>query len=58
MTAVSQFEKKNSPEKVVKHLQGFKLMLKHERENDAISAESYQHLYDSADYLMQKWQES
>lgn len=57
LAAVSHFEEQDAPNKVVKHLQGFKQLLKHQREKDKISADAYQYLFDGADYLMQKWQE-
>lgn len=55
LTAVSQYEKKDLTKKVVKHMEGFKLMLNQQRKNDLISEKTYQTLKKDADYLIEKW---
>lgn len=56
LTAVDHFETEESAEKVVKHVEGFKRLLDHQRENALISERAYNILKDNADDLIQKWQ--
>lgn len=56
LTAVSQFEKTNKADKVVKHLKGFKKLLDHQKNNDLISDKAYNQLTNDADSLIEKWQ--
>ncbi|WP_099159094.1 serine hydrolase domain-containing protein [Virgibacillus ndiopensis] len=56
LTAVNQFEKRNMPEKVLKHMDGFKLMLNQKIEDGLIRDEIYKTLTRDADYLIGKWQ--
>lgn len=56
LTAVSQYEQNELPEKVIKHLEGFKLLLDHQRKNELINDKTYQTLKRDADYLIEKWQ--
>lgn len=56
LNAVSQYEEKDQAEKVVKHMNGFKLLLDHQREDKLISVEAYETLKTDAAYLIEKWQ--
>lgn len=55
LTAVSQYEKTEADEKVNKHLESFKQLLNHQRENDIINQETYQTLLRDTEYLIEKW---
>lgn len=50
LTAVSHYEDQAAAEKVVKHMEGFKTLLNHQREN--MSQDAYETLEADADYLM------
>ena len=56
LTAVNQYEKTESDEKVIKHMESFKRLLDHQLEDDLISEDVYETLKTSADYLIDKWQ--
>lgn len=56
LTTVSLYEKTGSAEKVVKHLENFKILLDRQKDNQLISDEAYQALKQAADTLEQKWQ--
>ncbi|MBY7144401.1 beta-N-acetylglucosaminidase domain-containing protein [Virgibacillus sp. NKC19-3] len=56
LTAVSQYEKREASEKVVKHMEGFKQLLDQQREEELISEDAYDVLNDEADNLIQQWQ--
>ncbi|WP_433958370.1 Xaa-Pro dipeptidyl-peptidase [Cytobacillus horneckiae] len=56
LTSVAQFEKQNSPAKVIKHLQSFYTLLEHQSANKLITKEVYQVLKADTDYLIAKWQ--
>lgn len=58
LTAVSHYEEKELADKVVKHMESFKLLLDHQRENGLIAEEAYHTLKASAHYLIEKWQKS
>ncbi|MFJ7933389.1 sialidase domain-containing protein [Sporosarcina sp. NPDC096371] len=55
LTAVSQYEKQQAAEKVVKHMQSFKLLLDQQLANQLISDKAYQALKADADAIIQKW---
>ncbi|MCJ7842141.1 discoidin domain-containing protein [Lederbergia sp. NSJ-179] len=56
LTAVQRFEEKDSVEKVVKHLNGFKQLLRHQRDDELISENAYNSLLADADFLIEKYQ--
>jgi len=56
LTAVSHYEESGKSEKVVKHMEGFKLLLDHQKENELVSKEAYDKLKANADDLIKKWQ--
>lgn len=56
LIAVDHFEKKEEAEKVVKHMNGFKALIKHQKENALISEKAYNTLKMNADDLIAKWQ--
>ncbi|ASK64334.1 endo-alpha-N-acetylgalactosaminidase [Virgibacillus phasianinus] len=56
LTAVERFEQKEEAEKVVKHLNGFKLLLDHQKEKGLITDEAYDGLISGTNSLIAKWQ--
>ena len=56
LTAVSHYEGKAQSEKVLKHMQSFKQLLRHQKANDWISEEAYDVLKADADSLIARWQ--
>ena len=56
LTAVSQYEKKESAEKVVKHMEGFKLLLDQQLKDELISERAFNSLKEDADALIKQWQ--
>lgn len=55
LTAVAQYEKQGSAEKVVKHMQSFKLLLDQQVEHKLISDKAYNALQADTDALIKKW---
>src|SRR5699024_5573868 len=55
LEAVSHYENTDQGNKVLKHMEGFKTLLEHQRNGELISEETYQTLYDNAEYLMGTW---
>lgn len=56
LTAVHRFEEKNNAEKVLKHMEGFTLLLNEQKDNGMIDEDTYQTLNTDAAYLIGKWQ--
>ncbi|MBT2215497.1 hypothetical protein KK120_06635 [Virgibacillus dakarensis] len=56
LAAIGQFEKQGSSEKVVKHLNGFKQLLNHQKENELISRRTFEILTFYADDLIDRWE--
>ena len=54
LAAVDRFEKKGAADKVVKHLNGFKQLLNHQRENELISENASNVLQMFADRLIEQ----
>lgn len=55
LTAVGQYEKKGSADKVVKHMEGFKRLLDHQLQDRLISEKAYNSLKKDADTLIKQW---
>lgn len=55
MTAVEQYEKKQLSEKVIKHMESFKLLLNQQKQKELLSDKAYQALKGQANALIQKW---
>lgn len=55
LTAVSQYEKQEAADKVVKHMESFKLLLDHQFKNKLLSEDAYEQLEESAVLLVEKW---
>jgi len=53
LSAVSHYEGQDAADKIVKHMEGFKNLLEHQREN--MSQDAYKTLKTDADYLINKW---
>lgn len=56
LTAVSRFEKKEKPEKVVKHMKSFTQLLDRQKNEELISEKAYHFLKVNAETLIRKWQ--
>ncbi|MCM3110858.1 M60 family metallopeptidase [Lederbergia lenta] len=56
LTAVSHYEEQGADEKLVKHMEGFKLLLDQQKEKELISERAYKRLKADADLLLMKWQ--
>lgn len=55
LTALERYEKQENSEKMVKHLEGYKLLLDHQRENDLIENEAYNRLNSDTNMLLDRW---
>lgn len=56
LTAVGQFEKQGTNEKVVKHMNGFKTLLNKQLENGLISEDAANALHDYVDFVIAEWE--
>lgn len=56
LTAVARYEKQAAAEKVVKHLESFKVLLDYQLDNQLMTEKAYKALQASTDELIQKWQ--
>ncbi|MCJ7842891.1 carbohydrate-binding protein [Lederbergia sp. NSJ-179] len=56
LTAVGQFEKKGTAEKVIKHMESFKQLLDYQLKNERISKELYAILTATTNSLVEKWE--
>lgn len=56
LTAVERFENQEAAEKVVNHMNSFKLLLDHQKDNEFISENAYHTLQAEADALIAKWE--
>lgn len=56
LTAVAIYEEKKLAEKVVKHMESFKMLLDYQKENELISEKAYNYLKESSENLIRKWQ--
>ncbi len=57
LTAVGHYEGTEEAGKVVKHMEGFKLLLNHQRDSQLISEKAFHTLERKADALIEKWEE-
>ncbi|WP_176448166.1 glycoside hydrolase family 3 protein [Lentibacillus sp. CBA3610] len=56
LTAVSHYENQGNGDKVVRHMEGFKELLNHQRDNNLITSAAFNSLEIHADALIGKWQ--
>lgn len=56
LTAVNMYEEKGLSEKVVKHMENFKLLLDYQKEKELISKEAYNILKENSNSLIKMWQ--
>ncbi|MBB6449580.1 N-acyl-D-aspartate/D-glutamate deacylase [Geomicrobium halophilum] len=56
LTAVSHYEYQEEAEKVVQHMEGFKDLLNHQKDNALISDEAFDILSSQGENLIEKWQ--
>ena len=52
LTALSRYGEKDLPDKVVKHLKGYRLLLEHQKENGLVSETAFSVLRNDADWLI------
>lgn len=55
ITAVERFEEQQKGDKVVKHMEGFKKLIKLQRKNNQISNEAHLVLKSDANYIIDEW---
>lgn len=55
LTSVSHYEENDSAEKVIKHMETFKQLLDHQKDNAMISDKAYSYLVTEADHLIETW---
>lgn len=55
MTAVELYEKQGNADKIVKHMNGFEVLLEHQKNDEVISGKAYQILQSYAVELVDKW---
>lgn len=55
LKSVSHYENKKSADKVVKHLEGFKVLLDYHKEQGLIDEDAYELFNKHADHLIEKW---
>lgn len=58
LTAISHYEKKESTDKVLKHMVGLQELLQHQKEIGTISEKAYNYLNVDADRLIEHWTEN
>lgn len=56
ISAVDQFEKLNAADKVIKHMETFKLILNQQKESGFISDEAFNNLTTYATFVIDKWE--
>lgn len=56
LAAVEQFEKKDQQEKVLKHMETFKILLEKEKEQELITKDAHNKLVNESDILIKKWE--
>src|SRR5699024_9127315 len=52
LAAVGHYEKQENAAKIVKHMNGFKNLLNYQKDNELISEEAYEALYDASDSVI------
>ena len=58
LIAVGQYENQENGDKVVRHMEGFKILLNHQLDHNLISLEAFNSLQTHADDLIGKWQQN
>lgn len=56
LTAVHHYAEQGNAKKVIKHLNGFKVLLDHQKNNQQITVEAYHAFKADTDYLIKKWE--
>ncbi|MFA1822499.1 hypothetical protein ACDX78_20445 [Virgibacillus oceani] len=56
LTAVEQYEEIESMDKAIKHMESFKMLLEHQKEDELISEIVYDELKTGADNLIEQWE--
>ncbi|WP_449355254.1 glycoside hydrolase family 3 protein [Virgibacillus natechei] len=55
LTSVSHFEESDSADKVIKHMERFKQLIDHQKDNGMVSAKAHSFLMTETDRLIEKW---
>lgn len=56
LTAVSHYENNELADKVIKHMESFKLLLDHHKDQSLITEQAYETLYNYTDILIKQWE--
>ncbi|WP_375540702.1 FIMAH domain-containing protein [Virgibacillus saliphilus] len=56
LTAVERFENQEAAEKVINHMNSFKLLLDQQKDNELISENAYETLQSASDILIDQWE--
>ncbi|WP_425445481.1 FIMAH domain-containing protein [Virgibacillus ndiopensis] len=56
LSAVNQYEKKNQADKVIKHMNGFKVLIDSQKENELITKNAHEMLQAKADAMIKIWE--
>src|SRR5699024_12536645 len=54
LTAISHYEKQDKPEKIIKHMEGFKKLVDRQKNDQSISNNAYSFLMTHADRFIEK----
>lgn len=57
LAALEKFEERENSEKMVKHLEGFKVILDDKKDKELIDKDAYKRLKDDVDLLLDRWKE-
>ncbi|GAA0591638.1 hypothetical protein GCM10009001_04700 [Virgibacillus siamensis] len=57
LISVNQYVEEKSTDKVIKHMKGFKTLLRYQKENELLTEEAYQVFKADADYVLKKWKQ-
>lgn len=55
LTAISHYEKQDKPDKIIKHMEGFKKLVDRQKNDQSISNKVYSFLMTQADRFIEKW---
>jgi hypothetical protein len=55
LRAVSRYEDQGEAEKIIRHMEGFQVLLNHYKDNELVSDEAYDLLIENSNKLIEKW---
>ncbi|ALX50675.1 gamma-glutamyltransferase [Lentibacillus amyloliquefaciens] len=56
LTVLAHYESSGSMDKAIKHLNGFKTLIEHQRDDESISETAYNALISASDVLLEEWE--